>query len=366
MIRILHVVSVMDLGGMESYIMNMYRNIDRTKMQFDFLVHHKRRGVFEDEIEELGGHVYHMSLMDDGNLIRYIRGLKKLFMQHPEYQIVHGHLGSTAYFYLGMAQRCGVSWRILHSHCPGCIQTLKGYIKHILFYFSPIHANVALACSTEAGKYQFKNRAFEVVPNGIDVRQFAFSKDLRDSKRKELGFEGKFVVGHVGRFYYEKNHEYMLKIFEQLKREIPDAVMMFVGDGLLKEQIEKKAREMRLEDSILFAGIQRECSPFYQAMDAFIMPSVYEALPLTGIEAQCAALPCLFSDTVSHEVNLGTRARFLPIGSENVDRWVNALVQIYGAKEERKEYIPNADAFDAIKITREMVARYEMMWENGK
>lgn len=366
MIRILHVVSIMDIGGMESFIMNMYRNIDRSKMQFDFLVHHRRRGVFEDEIKALGGHVYHTSLMDDWNLFEYIKELRKLFAEHPEYKVVHGHLGSTAYLYLGIAKRYGVPWRILHSHCPGCIHTLKGYIKHLLFYLSPIHANVAWACSTEAGKYQFKKREFEVIPNGVNVARFTYSAEMRENKRRELGFEDKFVIGHVGRFYYEKNHEYMLKIFDQLKKLVSNAAMVLVGDGLLRQQIKEKAKEMGLDDSILFAGIQKECSPYYQAMDAFIMPSVYEALPLTGIEAQCAALPCLFSDTVSHEVSLGVRTQFLSIGDENVGRWVDELVKIRQSKERREVCIPNADRFDSAKRTRDIVARYEKMWESNK
>ncbi len=364
MIRILHVVSVMDIAGMESYIMNMYRKIDCTKMQFDFLVHHRRRGAFEDEIESLGGHVYHTSLLDDWNLAKYLRELKALFSDHPEYRIVHGHLGSTAWLYLGMAKRCGVPWRILHSHCPGCIHTLKGYAKHLLFYLSPIHANVALACSTEAGRYQFKKRTFEVIPNGIDVDRFRYSAEKRAVKRRELGFEDRFVIGHVGRFYYEKNHEYMLKILYRLKRKIPDAAMVLVGDGLLRSQIENRARKLGIDDAILFTGIQRDCSPYYQAMDAFIMPSVYEALPLTGIEAQCAALPCLFSETVSREVSLGDRAQFLPIGEEDVDRWVDELVKIHGSRQAREACIPDAARFDSDKRTRDMVARYEKMWES--
>ncbi len=366
MIRILHVVSVMDVAGMESYIMNMYRQIDRSKIQFDFLVHRKRRGVFEDEIESLGGHVYHTSLLDDLNLFKYLKDLKKVFSGHTEYRIVHGHLGSTAFLYLGMAKLCGVPWRILHSHCRGRVNTVKGYIKDLIFYVSPAFANVAFACSNEAGRYQFKKRKFEVIPNGVDVTRFYYSEETRTTMRKELGLEDKFVVGHVGRFQIEKNHEYILKIFYQLKKRIPNATMVLVGDGPFRAQIEEKAKEMKIEDSILFTGIRKECATYYQAMDAFILPSLYEALPLTGIEAQCAALPCLFSETVSREVDLGNQAHFLPIGDMNVGEWVEELVRIHQSSKKREECIPNADHFDSAKSTRDMAARYEKMWESSK
>lgn len=362
MMRILHVVSVMDMGGMENYIMNLYRKIDRSKLQFDFLVHHGRRGVFEDEIEVLGGRVYHTTLMDDFNLVRYIQDLNKLF-RHTEYQIVHGHLGSTAFFYLGVAKHHGVSARILHSHCPGHPNTVKGYIKHVLFYLSPIYANVRLACSAQAGKYQFRNATFEIVPNGIDVDRFRFDENVRNDVRRKLGLERCFVVGHVGRFYYEKNHAYLLRIFQELKKQEPDAVLLLLGDGVLMEQTRAQARTMGLEDSVRFMGVICDCAPYYQAMDAFVLPSIYEALPLTGIEAQCAGLPCLFSEEVSSEVKLDAQAAFLPIGFENVQMWVDKLVEVQKQGIARHRPLLGAERFDAGINAQKMVARYEALWE---
>lgn len=364
MMRVLHVVSVMDMGGMENYIMNLYRKIDRTELQFDFLVHHGRRGVFEDEIEALGGHVYHTTLMDDFNLIRYLRKLDELF-RSTQYRIVHGHLGSTAFFYLGAAERHGVPARILHSHCPGHPNTIKGYIKHILFHFSPIHANVRLACSTPAGEYQFRKAPFEVVPNGIDVERFRFSEQSRREVRSELDLEGRFVVGHVGRFYYEKNHPYLLRIFRALRERVPDAVLLLLGDGALLEQTKAQARSMGLEDSVRFMGVIRDCAPYYQAMDAFVLPSIYEALPLTGIEAQCAGLPCLFSEGVSAEVRLDAQAEFLPIGPEDVQLWANRLAELRERQVDRNRPLPGAERFDAGANARRMVARYEALWRQG-
>lgn len=361
MMRILQVVSVMDMGGMENYIMNLYRRMDRTRIQFDFLVHHARRGVFEDEIEALGGHVYHTTLMDDFHIARYLKALDELFSQNT-YRIVHGHLGSTAFFYLGAAKRHGVPHRILHSHCPGHPNTAKGYIKHFLFYFSPIYANIRLACSTQAGKYQFRSKAFEIVPNGIDVERFRFCDQLREQTRRKLGLEGCFVIGHVGRFYYEKNHAFLFSIFQAFKEKCPQAVLLLLGDGALMEQMKNLVRQMGLEHSVRFMGMVRDCSPYYQAMDAFVMPSLYEALPLTGIEAQCAGLPCLFSETVSAETGLSKRAEFLPIGSGNEHLWVEKLMEIQRQNFERHDLPGSAKRFDAGINAKKMAARYEALW----
>lgn len=365
MMRVLHVVSVMDMGGMENYIMNLYRKIDRTEFQFDFLVHHGRRGFFEDEIEALGGHVYHTALMDDFNLPGYIRALRKLFRE-TEYAVVHGHLGSTAFFYLGAAERAGVPVRILHSHCPGHPNTLKGYIKHILFRFSPIHANVQLACSDSAGKYQFRTSAFETVPNMIDVEHFQFNERLRSDLRKELRVDDCFVVGHVGRFYYEKNHAYLLEIFRAFREKVPNAVLLLLGDGALMQETKALAESMGLMRSIRFLGVIGDCAPYYQAMDAFVMPSLYEALPLSGIEAQCSGLPCLFSEGVSAEVKLDAQVAFLPIDAESLSLWVDRLMEIRKCPVDRRRPMPAMERFDSRIHAQKMAERYRKAWRQKR
>lgn len=363
MMRILHVVSILDIGGMESYIMNMYRRIDRTRVQFDFLVHHARRGVFEDEIEALGGHVYHTTLLDDFNLPQYLKALMQLFREHPEYKIVHGHLNSTAFFYLGIAKRCGIRNRILHCHCPGKINTIKGNLKHVVSQFAPLNANIRLACSNEAGKYLFKERSFEVIPNGVDAAHFRYNPDYRDEIRHRYGLENRFVIGHVGRFYYEKNHEYILEVFRKVKTQIPNAELVLLGEGQLMSSCKGKMQELGIAESVHFMGLIRDCAPYYHAMDVFMMPSLYEGLPLSGIEAQFASLPCLFSDTVSTEVSFSSEARFLPIGKENIDLWVNALTEVYRRTIDRTAFKPYTDRFDAAVGTQKMIARYERLWE---
>lgn len=364
MIRILHVVSVMDVAGMESYIMNMYRQIDRSRFQFDFLVHHKRRGAFEDEIEALGGRVHHMTVLDDFNLIKYIRDLRALYKAHPEYRIVHGHLGSMAYWYLGEAKRCGVPWRILHSHVPGHMNTLKGYVKHMLFYLSPLYANIRYACSKEAGEYQFKNSAFTVIPNGVDTARFRYSAARREAAREAMNLQGRFVVGHVGRFTGEKNHPYMLSILAELRKTVPNAVLMLVGQGPRMQEIRELTKTMGLEDAVMFMGLQKDTPPFYQAMDAFFMPSLYEGLPLAAIEAQCAGLPCLLTETASPETAISPLTAYLPIGEENVRRWAQTLEAVYTNPTDRNGLIVNSDAYDSSAGTQRMAETYLKLLES--
>ena len=363
MMRILHVVSVMDVGGMESFIMNLYRHMDRSRIQFDFLTHHGRRGAFEEEIEALGGRVYHIPLMDDLNLVRYRAALGRLFGEHPEYRIVHGHLGSTALWYLGEAERQGVPWRILHSHVPARPPTVKGYVKDFLFHFSPRHANIRLACSTEAGRYQFKGLPFEVIPNGIDVDRFRFDSAVRQEVRKRLGLGDAFVVGHVGRFHVEKNHAYLLRLFKALHDQEPKAALLLIGTGELMERTKALAEELGLGRSVCFLGLQKDCAPFYQAMDAFVLPSLYEGLPLTGVEAQCAGLPCLFTDQASPALGLSPSVRFLPADEAGAERWVKALREICRRPAERKAPSPAVMAFDAARVAQAMAERYEALWE---
>ena len=365
MIRILHVVSMMHVGGMESYIMNMYRKIDRSKVQFDFLVHYNERAAFEDEIEAMGGRIFRTTVLDDFNMVKYLRDLDKLFSEHPEFRIVHGHLNITAYWYLGAAKRHGVPWRIMHCHCPGKINSLKGNIKHLVSRLSPLNANIRLACSKEAGEYLFQKRPFEIIPNGIDVERFRFSEKVRGDVRTDLGLDDKFVIGHVGRFSREKNHEYMLEVFAGVKKQLPDAVLMLLGEGPLLESIQEKARAMGIADSVLFLGLIRDCAPYYQAMDAFIMPSLYEGLPLAGIEAQSAALPCLFTAVSSPEVKISSDAAFLPIGTEKVDLWVNALKKIAANRSDRRSITPDAGKYDSAVGTAKMVERYLNLWEKN-
>lgn len=363
-IRILQVVASLNAGGMENYIMNLYRMIDRNKVQFDFIVHHSAIGLYEDEIKSLGGKIYHFTVLDDKNIPKYIKQLKSFFKEHNEYKIVHGHLSSLAVFYLGVAKKLGVPWRIAHSHGAGFLHTPKGYAKYFLFRTTKWKANVRLACSTEAGKYLYGKKSFEFVPNGVDVNRFAFDESKRAEMRKMLNVENNYVIGNVGRFNLQKNHKYLLKIFQKVVKKKSNAKLLLLGDGELFDSIQKFAEELGMQDRVIFAGVHKDVENYYQAMDAFVLPSLFEGLPVTGVEAQYSGLPCFFSDEITKEVKICDDVKYLKIGEENIKDWSNELTK-QSVNSERSNLKLTTSKFDMKVASKDMENRYIEMWQKS-
>lgn len=363
-IRVLQVVASLNAGGMENYIMNLYRMIDRTKVQFDFLVHHAAIGLYEEEIERLGGRVYHFTVLDDKNIFRYFSELSSFFCEHTEYKIIHGHLSSLAVFYLGAAKRHNVPWRIAHSHGTGFLHTRKGMAKYLMFRTTKWNANVRLACSTEAGKYLYGKDSFEFVPNGIDIDRFTFDEKKRMKMRKLLNLESNYVIGHVGRFNLQKNHEYLLNIFQKVAKKIPNAKLLLLGDGELFSKVKNIAEQLGIKDKVVFAGVHKDVENYYQAMDVFVLPSLFEGLPVTGIEAQYSGLPCFFSNEITKEVKICDYVYFLEIGDKNINLWVDALVQ-EPINNNRDSLNFITTKFDAKSAANEMSKRYLDMWRKS-
>ena len=298
MIRILHVVHGMDCGGTENIIMNLYRNIDRTKVQFDFLVHTGKKCFFDDEIRSLGGRIFRVPYYDILNLFVYKKALEVLFSDHKEWKAVHGHLGSCACIYLRVAKKYGIC-TIAHSHA---INDKKTNIKSLLYrfhaYLTRGVADYYMACSYEAGVDRYGEKIasstkFKVINNGILSSDYIYSSSQRKQLRQELGLTQQYVVGHVGRFSAVKNHKFMLDVLAELKNISNDYVLMLVGDGELKESIKLQAKQMKLADSIFFLGVRKDVPRLLQAMDFFVFPSFNEGLGIGLIEAQAAGLPCL-------------------------------------------------------------------------
>lgn len=329
-VRILHAVPDMNAGGIENYIMNMYRSIDRTCFQFDFLFHHKQESFFDEDIRALGGSIVRLPVLDDRNLVKYTKDLHELFSS-SEWQIVHGHIASLAGIYLKIAEQEGVPIRIAHSHGTSFLRTPKGYAKKLLFTQARKYANVRLACSSEAGRYLFGNMPFRLAKNAIDTRRFSFNEASRRSLRRYLNVEDDaFVIGHVGRFNLQKNQTFVLDIFEEVLRKNSHAYMLFVGEGEVKPDIQRKARQLGVDDRVIFQATVRNTESFYCAMDAFLLPSLFEGLPLVGIEAQCNGLPCFFSSTISREVKVTDRVVFLDLKQE-AKEWARCILAHAGA-----------------------------------
>ena len=332
---VLHVVGRMDIGGAESRIMDLYRNIDREKVQFVFCQHTTDRCAFEDEVERLGGRVYHVPRFNVKNYFTYKKAWEKLFAKHPEIQVVQGHMTSTASIYLPIAKKAGVRTTIAHARSAGVDPGIKGKITNFLRKNLYKKCDYRFTCSKLAaeavfGNQEENNRKARFIPNAINVEQFAFDKETRDKVRKELGVSDSFVIGHVGRFAPMKNHKYMLQILQQcvkLEQEnmLPPVKLLFLGDGSLKEEIQSQAKELGLESRVLMPGNKKDVYRYYQAMDYFLLPSFYEGLPGTAIEAQASGLPGIMSDTVTEEAVVTDLLQMRSI-EEEPKRWAEEIV----------------------------------------
>lgn len=314
MIRILHVFGKLNMGGAESRIMDLYRSIDKSKIQFDFVVHGDERGFFEDEIESLGGRVFRVPQYKVVNQTEYVSAWKKLMAEHPdEFKMIQGHMTSTASIYLPIAKASGVKTTIAHVRSAGVDPGPKGIMTRILRMNLANKADYLFACSELAAISAFGKKAFNegrttFIPNAIDTRKFKFNAAHREEVRAELGIENKFVIGHVGRFHYAKNHEYLLRIFKEVldKKALGqtdlDPVLMLVGAGPKMDEMKALAKELGIEEHVLFLGSKSDVYRYYNAMDCFVYPSRYEGLPGTVIEAQASGLRCLISDRICREV----------------------------------------------------------------
>ena len=353
-IRILHVVVNMNRGGAETLIMNLYRNIDRSKIQFDFLT--CKEGVFDKEIEEMGGKIYRIPYISEVGHSGYIKELKKFFESNNS-DVIHSHLDKMSGLVLRVAKKYKIPVRIAHSHntrSEGSFpaRLYKWYIGKLIIPYATNY----LACSESAAKWLFRNKKDKVVilKNGIECEKFSFSLTNRNKIREELTInENNIVIGHIGRFNHQKNHEFIIDIFQELIKINHNARLILVGDGVLKEKIEKKVINLNLEKEVLFLGIQENIDELLQAFDLFVFPSFHEGLPVTLIEAQGSGLPCIISDTITTEVDMGLNLieRF-PLGKAEI--WANKINFISNKKQSRsiqKEVLAK-NGYDIIKTAK--------------
>ena len=327
MIRILQIVPNMQAGGIETWLMNQYRCLNRDEVQYDFLVHYQKSFFYDKEIESLGGHIYRCSMREDNNLIKYISFLFSFFKHHKEYKVIHGHMPSLSFFFMGVARLCGVPVRINHSHNTSLNHTPKGYIEFLLTKLVKINSTHLFACSEAAGRYMYGKANFTVIHNAIDTDKFSFSESVRKEVRKELDIENKFVIGHIGRFTHQKNHDFLLDIFKDVLECRKDAVLILVGTGELLDQTMHKAEKLGIRGQIKYLGVRSDSDRIYQALDVFLLPSLYEGLPVVGVEAQSEGVPLLLSNHITEEIKLLPTTKFLPI-DQGTECWCMEISKI--------------------------------------
>lgn len=304
-------------GGVESVIMNYYRHLDHSKVQFDFICDEDSTRIPYDEIKKLGGRVFLVPKYQ--NLPKYLKALEKLFKEN-QYRIVHSNINTLSVFPLYAAKKAGVPIRISHSHSTSNPKEWKrNLIKNILRPFSKRYATDYFACSELAGRYLFGNKSFDqgkvkIIHNAIDIDKFKFDEVARKKLRKEFGIkDSTIVVGHVGRFVQQKNHTFLVDVFKGYHKKNPDSKLLLVGSGPLEDEIKKKVERLDLKDSVLFLGQRDDINKLYSVMDVFCLPSLYEGLPVVGVEAQAAGLPTIFSNRISKEVIVSSYAKIVSI-----------------------------------------------------
>ena len=343
-IRVLQINSgSRSFGGVSSFLYNVYTNIDREQVQFDFLSPNVTTyGIHREEIEEMGGRIYELGIK--GNILTRKTGLYKRlyeFLTQHAYSVVHINSGNFFFnlFAVMAVRKAGVPCRIVHSHNAG--DTNRSRIKKAAFEaLKPQlekNATLLLACSRKAASYMFTDQTVregrvQIVKNGINAERFRFDPEIRKTVRQELGLQDKFVVGHVGRFYKQKNHVFLIRIFEKIHEKEPESVLLLFGKGDLETEVRGLVNELGMAPYVRFMGEVPDIERMYQAMDVFVMPSFHEGLPVSCVEIQAAGVPCVLSDAITEEIKIADSLQFLSL-SDSPEIWAKAALSMKGHRD---------------------------------
>ena len=327
-IRIAQIIGKWLGGGVESVVMNYYRHLDHDKIQFDFICDDDSTNIPYDEIEKLGGKV--ILIPPYQKVFKYQKELRRV-LRDGKYKIVHSHINTLSVFPLYAAKKVGVPVRIAHSHSTtNKKEWKKNLLKQVLRPFSKKYATNYMCCSELAGRWLFGDKTYDegkvyLLNNAIDLDKFKYDKKIRDKKRKELGIkEDTIVIGHIGRFVAQKNHTFLIDIFNQFHKKEKNSILLLAGQGPLQEEIKNKVRELGLDDSVRFLGQRNDANELYQAFDVFLLPSLYEGLPVVGVEAQASGLLCFFSDDMTKETKVLDSTVFMSL-SNTAEEWTGEI-----------------------------------------
>lgn len=332
-IRVLCVFARLDRGGAESMCMNLYRNIDRTKIQFDFIKHTEDECQFDEEIRTLGGKIFIAPKYKIYNYFQYKAWWVKHLNEHPEHQIVHGHYYTISAIFLKIAKQCG-RYTIGHSHSTKfMVRHWYDNVKYLLIRNVEKYCDLRLACSEEAGKFLYPSESYIVLNNAIDASLYRFNEEERKLVRTELNVNDNLVIGTVGRIFPVKNPFGIIEIFKTIHIHFPKAKLLWIGDGELRKAAENKIQEEGLTESVIMTGVRKDVYRLMQAMDVFVLPSLYEGLPVVSVEAQAAGLYNLLSDMVSKDTDVTGLCKFISL--QDACKWADAVGEI--VKNERND-----------------------------
>lgn len=362
-IRIAQIIGKWVGGGVESVVMNYYRHIDKGKIQFDFICDSDSTNIPYEEIKELGGKV--ILIPPYQKVFAYHKELKKV-LKEGKYQIVHSHINTLSVFPLFAAFCSKVPVRIAHSHSTTNKKEWKrNVLKQTLKHFSKVFATHYFSCSELAGRYQFGSKTYDkgqvyLLNNAINIEQFRYKQSIRDQVRKELNIEqNTFIIGHAGRFVQTKNHLFLLEIYNEISKINQNTKLMLIGQGPLEVQIKAKAKQLNLEDKIIFLGQRTDINKLYQAMDIFILPSLYEGLGMTLIEAQVSGLKCIASNKVPKEAEIiKNQVIFLDLNSK--EPWIQECLN--HKNQNRKISLSTVNNYNIKKKAKELEEFYLTNW----
>lgn len=326
MSHILEILPTLNVcGGVENYLMNYYTHMELLDIKIDFCVHSIEDDHFKNIIEEKGGKIFLLPPFHLKNYKTIKKEVQKLFLNN-KYDIVHCHQANAAYLYFKYAKKNGVKYRILHSHQASAADKFWHKVRNKpLLWLGVKRATEYFACSELAGKYLYRKKPFIIINNAIDIEKFKFNSSIREEVRKELGIEdNELVIGHIGRFCRQKNQSFLIDIFQTVQRKKNNIKLFLVGGGELEMEYRNKVHRLNLEDKITFLGIRTDTYRLYQAMDVLVMPSLYEGLPVVGIEAQCSGLSLILSNEITQETAILNSTKFVRLDDEK--EWESAII----------------------------------------
>ena len=332
MYKVLHVVGNVEYGGAQTFIMNVFRVINKHAFSFDFYVSKDFKGGYSDEIISLGGKVIQKKISNNRvKILRIIEDYRndRIFFRNNKnkYNAIHVHTNSAVSFLILLAaKKEGINKRIIHSHSTNT----KSRLTHFIFRpFLRFVATDMLACGEEAGRFMFGKLYNEkyVINNSIDIHKYKFSEVVRRELREEYGINSSFTIGHIGRFNKVKNHKFLLDVFYEIKKVYADALLVLVGSGEEKNFICEYISQKGLDNSVLFLGNRNDVNRVLSLFDIVIFPSLHEGIPITLIEAQASGLPIIASDAVSKECAVNDNIIFLSL-NDNAKKWAEEAIKI--------------------------------------
>ncbi len=382
--RVLHIIYSLNAGGIETFIVNILKNIDIEQVKFDFLVIREKgtEQFYDSEVLKYGSRIIEVGGTNKNKVTKYLKSRRDIYtyLKKTDYKIVHIHSGQIDKLPDAIvAKLLHIPTIIMHSHNQGLTKSARFYYVRLCLHKLLKPTNTMLpthcfACSKAAADWTFSKKANRenkvvIINNGIDSRRFAYREDIRNEYRQKLQLQEKFVIGHIGRFNYQKNHDFLIDIFSEIVKRNRSSALLLIGTGELEPEIKEKVKKLGIEQQVIFYGVTDKIPEMIQAMDVFLLPSHFEGLPVVGIEVQAAALQTVAADTITEEVAITDKWKFMSLG-DSAGKWAEEILtyQVGYKREDMTRRIKSA-GYDVKTIANYLenlyTKRLDQLEENG-